>query len=252
MDYIGGTLQRIMGRRNNNQPAEQTWRKFEAMASNRGDAVGLRKFYATLTPEERADVAATFADDLGKNNAGEFSVAHFLSQTEKLSDDAIRTIFGTDGARSIANLRTLGAEVKRVTGAMNSRKSGSGVAVGYRGWLIDGLFGLAAGGGGVGAGGGASAAAIAGATAAIGANAMRNAVSARMLTSTRFTNWLKQAPNTTSPQAINRHFDRLGEIAKAEPALAGDIETLRNAIMQAANDNPAGRLAAEDQNAQEN
>lgn len=250
MDYISGTLQRIMGRRNANQPAEQAWRKFEAMASSRGDAIGLKRFYATLTPEERADVAATFAEDLGKNNAGEFSVAHFLSQSEKLSDDAIETIFGPQGAESIRNLRALGSEVKRVTGAMNSRTSKTGVANNYRDWLYNLLLGGIAGGGGAITGG--STAAIAGAGAALGANALRSALTARSLTSPNIARWIAQAPRTASPKAIDNHFARLSDIAKAEPALAGEIESLRNAIMQAANDNPASRLAAEDQDAKEN
>lgn len=235
MEYITGTVQKVLGKRNANVPAEQMWRRFESMASARGDAVGLKRLYATLTPDERADVAATFAHELGRNNAGDFSVSHFLRQSEKLSDDALRTIFGKEGAESVANLRTLGREVKRVTGAMNSRKSGTGVANNYRDWLYNLLLGGIAGGGGAVTGG--SSTAIAGAGAALGANAVRSALSARSLTSTKLTKWLAQAPRSATPQAINQHYARLGDIAKAEPALAGEIESLRSAIMNAANDN---------------
>ncbi len=244
MEYITGTVQKVLGKRNANLPAETVWQRFQSMASGKGDAVGLKRFYATLTPEERSDVAATFAEQLGKNSAGEFSVAQFLTQSGKLSDDAIRTIFGPDGAQSVANLRLLGREVKRVTGAMNSRTSKTGVANNYKDWLINLMLGGIAGGGGAATGGGT--AAMAGATVAVGANAARNILSARALMSPRLTKWLARAPATTSPAAIDAHFARLGEIAKAEPALAGEIDAIRRAIMGAANDNVGVSAAASD------
>jgi len=246
MEYIGGTVQTLLGKRQANVPAEKMWTRFQAMASNRGDAVGLRKFYASLAPDERSDVAATFASELGRNNAGEFSVAHFLSQSENLSEDALRTVFGPQGAESIRNLRMLGTEVKRVTSAMNSRTSKSGVALGWRSRLTDLLLGGGLGGAaGLASGGtGTTLGAVAGAAVVGGANAGRNYLSARALMSPDLTRWLRQTPQSSNPQAMQAHMRRLGAIARAEPMLAGDIDILTRAI----NDNlpVAAQSAAEE------
>lgn len=240
MDYIENTVQKMLGRRQDNLPAETVAKRFESMSSN--DARGLRKFYATLTPEERADVAATFAETLGRNNKDGFTVTQFLRQTTKLSDETARTLFGPEGAQSIQNLRKIGKEVERVTGAMNSRTSKSGVAS-FRDWM----WSLMAGGGGAFVGG-IEAAAAAGGVA--GATAANQIFTARALMSPKIQKWILQTPKTTNPRAIDAHFNRLGEIAKAEPALAGEIEVLRKGILGAANDN-TGKLAAENQNAEE-
>lgn len=248
MDYINNTVQKVVGKRNANLSSEQVYRRFESMAKGK-DAVGLRRFYATMTPEEQADVAATFAQELGKNNKGDFSVAHFLSQSTKLSDDAARTIFGVEGAQSIQNLRVLSKEVNRVTSAMNSRTSKTAVANNYRQWLPNVIFGGLAGGG-VGYATGDGSLGTAGAGALLGVGAARNVITARMLMSPKITKWIRTAPATTNPAAINAHFERLGEIAKVEPALAGEIKALQDAVMKAANDNSlATRSFASDENA---
>lgn len=234
MEYIGGTVQRIMGKRNNNLPAESAWKKFAGMANTGGDARGLRKFYASLAPDERADVAATFANDLGKNNAGEFSTSHFLSQTENLSDDAVRTIFGPEGAKSIANLRTLATESKRVTSSMNSRKSGTAVGNDFRSWLFNAILG-----GGSGAlAGGSGAMAIGGAATAMGVKAGRDVLSARALMSPDLTKWLRQTPRTTSPAAINAHLAKV-------PSSVMDAKALQDYLRATVASSP-GRAAAEE------
>lgn len=232
MDYITGTLQKIIGKRGSNHSAEQIFQRFENLSKPNGDSRSLRKLYASLEPDEAADVAATFAQDLGKNNKGDFSVAHFLSQSNNLSDQALLTIFGKEGAASVRNLRSLGKEVNRVTGAMNSRTSKSAIPGDYRSWLFNMVLG----------GGGALAGSPEVMAAAVGLGAVkagRDVLSARALMSPNITKWLKMAPNTANPKAINTHYQRLAEIAKAEPALANEIEVFRSAIMQAANDNPA-------------
>lgn len=246
MDYINGTIQKVIGKRNANKPAEQVFTTFSNMAKGK-DAAGLRKFYATLEPDEAADVAATFASELGRNNKGEFTVAHFLSQSEKFSDSALTTIFGRDGAESVKNLRTIGSEVARVTGSMNSRKSGTAVGNDYRSWVFNLMLGA-----GSGAYSGNVATGVAAAAAGAGIKASRDILSARALMSPKITKWLKMAPRTTNPKAIDAHFERLGDIARAEPALAQDIEVIRQAFMQAANDNAAlSTSVAQDQDPQE-
>ena len=63
--------------------------------------------------------------------------------------------------------------------------------------------------------------------------------------SPKVTGWLRSAPKTTDPAAINKHWAKLGAIAKAEPALAAEIDAFRNGILGAANDN-AQRAVAQD------
>lgn len=247
MDLIENTVQKLIGKRGQNLSAEQVASKFESMAKN--DAEGLRKFWAQLDPTEKADVQATFAQALGRNNKGEFSPAIFLNNVggaqRKMSERAIRIVFGKDGAQSVKNLQKLATEVNRVTGAMNSRTSKSGVATTMREWL----FSLV-GGGGLGAMSGNIGATAATAGVGLAAKGATEVLSARALMSPKIQKWLLQTPSTKSPKAIDAHFNRLGDIAKAEPALAGEIETLRKAILGAANDN-AGSLAAENQNTEE-
>ena len=96
--------------------------------------------------------------------------------------------------------------------------------------------GLAASGGGT---------AIAAGVTGLAIKAGRDALSAKMLLSPKVTNWARTAPKTTNPKVINAHWDKLGAIAKAEPALAAEIDAFRNGILGAANDN-AQRAVAED------
>jgi hypothetical protein len=228
MEYITGTVQKLIGKRGASLSSEEIARKFSSMS--RTDARGLRRFYATLDPDEAADVSATFAEQIGRNNKGEFSVAHFLAQTapNKLSDEAARTIFGPQGAESIRNLRALGREVNRVTSAMNSRTSKSGVAGGWRDLIFNTVLGgIAGGGAGLTSG---SVAAMAGAATVVGANSARNFISARGLMSPNLTKWLRQIPAGSNSSAMQAHLGRLGQIAKLEPALAGDIDIIRRAV----------------------
>lgn len=254
MDYINSTVQKLIGRRGANMSAEQVASKFESMARN--DAEGLRKFWSALGPEERADMQATFAGALGRNNKGEFSPAIFLNNVggsnRKMSERAIRTVFGKDGAQSVANLKTLATEVNRLNAMRNSSNTARGNN--YNSWLLETLGFLGGGGAGIasGSGGiGTAATAAAGAATMGGLKAGRDILNARMLMSPKIQKWIAQAPKTANPKAIDAHFGRLEAIARAEPALAGDIEALRQGIMRAANDNPATTLAAEDHDLRE-
>ena len=238
-EFINGTVQKIIGKRSSPLSSEQIFRKFKSMATPGGDAKGLRKMYAALDKGEAADVAATFAESLGKNNKGDFSTAHFVSQAEKIPDSALTTIFGKEGAQSVKNLKLLSKEHSRLVSAAGG--SQTGLRMDYKGWLWNAVAGVAAGG--------ATANVSAGAGAAIGLGAAKLAKdlnTSRLLMSPKITRWLRTAPKSTSPKAIDAHFGKLGEIAKGEPALAGDIKSLQDLILKSANDN-AQRAAASDQ-----
>ena len=245
--YIDGTLQKLIGKRNSTMSDQQVFAKFRSLADPKGDGPALERFMSEMSPDEVADVAATFADDLGRNSKKEFSTAFLVSQAEKLKENptALKAIFGDAGAKSLDNLITLSREHARVTNA--ARGSQTGVRADYRSWLTNAIF---TGGAGLTAGltqGAGTAALAATATAAtVGAAKLgKDALSARLLMSPKVTGWLRSAPKTTDPAAINKHWAKLGAIAKAEPALAAEIDAFRNGILGAANDN-AQRAVAQD------
>lgn len=237
MEYISGTLQKMIGKRQDNMPAERVADNLLSIARN--DAAGLRKFYASLDPSEAEDVAATLAQTLGRNQKGEFSLPAFVKETGRMDDRTVRTVFGARGAESVKNLRLIAREADRVQSSMNSRKSGSGVA------MRDVLLGLFTGGGagglGVVAGAGTLGTAAA-AGAGLAASGVVQVLSARALMSTRLSRWILRAPRTQNRAAVNRHLTGLGAIAGAEPAIANDIGVIRGLF--GANDNVAGLNAA--------
>lgn len=250
MAFIKNTVQKIVGKRDSNLSPARVFENFKTMASPKGDEAGLARMIREMEPEERADIAATFADALGKNNKGEFSTAHLLSQSEKLPRAARVNLFGADGAQSLDNLLRLAKEHARVMGGLNHSRTG--VANDYRSWLLNVALGGGTGIGSIAAGsGGMTAAAVGAATAATGAGIKggRDILTARALMSPDIAKWLASSPRTNNPQAINRHFDRLAAIAAREPALAADIQQIQQAILRAANENAAGatmRAAASD------
>ncbi len=252
MEFITGTVQKIIGKRNSNLSSEQVFSRFEAMARPRGDEAGLARMMRTMEPDEQADIAATFADTLGKNGKGEFSTAFLAKRAEDLPHAAKVNLFGQEGAASLERLVKLAKEHARVTGSFNNSRTGQ--ANDYRSWLTNLLFGggttaiaSVAGGGGLS---GAAVSAAAGAAAVGGLKAGRDALSAKALMSTELTKWLATAPATTSPKAINSHFDRLKAIAARQPALQADIRQLQDRMMNAANDF-TGKAAASRPNTSE-
>lgn len=238
MDLIQGTIQKLIGKRGSTLTPGQVAANFRSMATPKGDEAGLAKMMQAMTPEERGDIAATFAEALGKNRSGEFSTAFLASQAENIPEAARRHIFGPEGAESLRNLVTLAKAHK----AVPMGGSPTGAANDYRSWLGNLVFGaglpLAAGGGG--------ASAVGGAVAIGGIKAGRDILTARALMSPKITKWIVNAPRTTNPAAIDAHFQRLSRIAAQEPALAGDIQIIQQRLMEAAQQSP-GRLAAEEE-----
>ena len=254
-NFVENVAAKLLGDPNNPKSTRQAANVIDTWV--KGDFARFRSLWGSLGKNERDMIRASVADEMGKDAKGNFAPHIFLNATSGkqrvASDRAFRAMFGDEGFRSIQNLRTISEELNRLNSMRNRSNSARGVN--YDTWLLDSLLGGGASGaagllaGGMGTG---AAAAAAGGAAVAGINASRNVLNARMLTNPRITKWIATAPKTTNPRAIDRHFARLGDIAKAEPALAGDIEVLRKSIMTAANENTAMPLAAGDQNAEEN
>lgn len=239
--YIDDVLSRFLGPRDAPISAETAYSRLANMARPRsGDARRLGEMYRSLEPEERATVAATFAESLGRRSPGEdFSPALFVSQARKLSPEARRVIFGPAGARSIDNLARLS---QHQTEALNSlNRSRTGVTQNYN-EMLKGALGFVSGGGASGLLSGSPAVAVAGAVGGLGAGvsgvAARN-VSARMLMSQRFVQWIERAPRNPNPALIAAHINRLSTIAAAEPAIAGEVGALQQRLVSAVQRSPA-------------
>lgn len=237
MDFIKNTIQKVIGKRDAHFPPEKIIANLRSMMSPKGDSAGLARIVKEMEPDEQADLAATIAEGLGKNTNGEFSTAFLVRHIEKLPRSARVAVFGPQGARSLDNLAMLAREHKRVSGALGG--SPTGAANDWRSWLTTLVF---SGGGGFALDGGGTAIATAAGAAALKGG--RDALSARALMSPKITGWLRSAPRTSDPKAINMHFDRLKAIAAREPALAPEIERLQEIVMRAANENSVTSRAA--------
>lgn len=255
MDFIKNTIQKLTGPRGAPLAPEAAATRIKAWASAKGDSSSLGKIMAQATPEEQADIGATFADALGKNRKGEFSTALLADNIEALPARARQILFGPDGAKSLNNIQMLAKEHSRVMGSLGG--SPTALAGDARGWMMRLIFGAGGSLLEAGAGGGLTGSAIAGAatTAGLtGAKVARDALSARALMSTKLTGWLRSAPKTADPQAINAWYDRLKVIAVREPALAPEVKRIQDAFMGAANSNltPSAAASQADQANQNN
>jgi hypothetical protein len=236
MEFIGGTVQKLVGKRNSNMTPEATFDKFKAMASPRGDEAGLGKMMAQMEPGEAADIRATLASTLGRNKNGEFSTAFLINQANNLPRAALVHIFGEDGVTSIDNLAKLARASKSVTDQFNHSKTGVARAGDV---FRSSLMTLAGFGGGAGlssVGTGLATAATTGAGLAA-----RDMLSARALMSTNLTRWMTKAPKT--PADIQSHIARLSVVAAREPAISGEVLALQQRLSQAFGATPQ-RLAA--------
>lgn len=249
MTYISDVVQRFVGKKNNPKSGEQVFQAFENMTKPRGDNRRAVAMLKSLSDEERADVAATIADQLGrKNGEADFSPAYFVSQAARISPKARIAVFGADGARDIQALVTLSKAHQAAVGRLNNTRSG---VVGQYGKLITSVL-IGGGTGTVIAGpvGGV----IGAAGSALAAMGSKN-IAARVLMSKGFAQWLAKAPVSDNPKLVARHIAELGRIAAANPAVQGDIAALQQALTGAVNDNAViGRAAAsgeEGQNQQE-
>lgn len=251
-EFIKGTVEKIIGKRGADLSAEKIAGNFQAMTGPKGDVAGFGKMMAILAPDEAHDVAATFADGLGKNTKGEFSTAFLVKGVDKLSRPVQEAMFGSAGAESLRNLQTLAREHSRVVGNLNHSRTGA--SINFQGQLAKWL-GLGGGGGAIGlmTGGGTGAAigTAAGAAVAGAVTGTRDVLTARMAMSPKITSWLANAPRSATPAQVDKYFGKLNLIALRNPALAGDIQTLQQRIMQSANDNTAGRAVASGDNQQD-
>lgn len=192
--------------------------------ASKGNAVRLRKFLDALPDGERGMVRATLIEQLGRatdgaqNAAGDaFSLGKFLTDWNKLSEGAKGALFGAESRAALNDLARVAQGTKEAQRYANMSNTSGGI------W---GNLGLLAGGATV-----SPEAAVAGGAAQL--------IGGRLLASPRFARWLARTPQRGNPEV---HIERLGRIARAEPAIANEVFGLQQAL-RAVNDN-AGRVGA--------
>ncbi len=219
--------------------AETASQRLISMAQGKGNHDKFAAMWNVLDDAERSDLSATIAASLGRKANGDFSVSTLIGSLDPAKGINPRTaklIFGDDGADALVDLRTIaGAKI----GASSERNySASGkvlnrTAGGLRG-LIFGALGLTAGG---------PAGAVAAPMAGQFIKNWGEARAARMLLNQDFTKVLRNAPNTTSPKAIDAYFARVAAI----PSIAAnDNAAFASALREAASRLP-GQAVAEEQ-----
>lgn len=199
----------------------------------RDNAGDLSRVWQRLSPVEQRDAAATLAEGLGRTaDDGTFSVARFLSQTDKLKPEQRRIVFGDEGARSIANLRTLSRAFQDSTSSVN--RSRSGVVGNFNNFLRDLVTGGGVlGAGGFAAGGGQGAMTGAGLGGSIlAARGLGRLLSARAMMSPDLSRWMATAAQARTPGAVANQIGKLSIVAKRDPALSQDIQSLHQILSE--------------------
>lgn len=226
---------RLVGRADD-RSSEAVFARLQAMASPRGDGRRMAEVLRVMSPEERADLAATVADSLGRRAAGEeFSPALFASQARRLSDPARILIFGREGAEAVDDLARLARNFVAVQGRMNNSRSGQ--VSNYRAFFGS-MFGTGSLGSAAGAIAGGPAGGVAGGAAGMALGAAANAaavtarnLSARLLTYRPFVRWLGRAPRSNDPRAIQAHIRELGGLGRNAP-VAVEMQNLQQMLLR--------------------
>lgn len=235
-EFINGTLKEFMGSRGSPLPAETAAQRLVSMAQGKGKFDKFSAMWQQLEKAEQADVAATIASSLGRKQNGDFSAAFLIKNLDPnkgINPRTARLIFGKEGAEALNDLRIL-AQAK---GAAMDRLSPSGQAIGKQTGgvrqLLMSAFGFSQGG---------VVGAVAAPMAAGFLTKMGEQRAARLLLNPDFTKWLRNAPNTTNPKAIDRYFGKLGGISSIA---ANDNQAFTKALMDHFAKSP-GRAAGED------
>jgi hypothetical protein len=220
LETIDNVLEPIIGKGASKSGEEVVGSLQRSMKGNNRRFV---EFLDALPEAERNDVRATLISRLGRSTKGNqndegsaFSLQTFLSNWDEIGESAKRALFGAESRAAMNDLAKVASASRQAQSYAN--KSNTGGAVGG---LLTGV------------------AAIPSMLAIVPAQYLTG----RLIASPRFARWLARAPRTNlSPPA---YIDRLSRIARAEPAIAGDILSLQRHLSNAFSQSPA-RLAADE------
>jgi hypothetical protein len=171
------------------------------------------RFLNALPESERANVRASIIGGLGRATASkqgsegtDFSLDTFLTNWNKVGERAKNAYFGPEARSALNDLAQIAEGTREAQGYRNM--SNTGGAVGNLLTLFSGV------------GGPFTFAKVVGTQYGLG----------RLLASPRFARWLARAPKAKNPQA---YVGKLSGVAKAEPAIAGDVLAVQRRLQDA-------------------
>lgn len=232
-DVIDNVVMPIIGRRGE-KSGEQVMRALQSAAQSNGSR--LRRFIAALPEEEAGTVRASMIEAMGRSTPGQqnaagdaFSLNTFLTNWNRLSNSARRTVFTGESFHAIQDLARV-AEAARSAGAYaNTSRTGGVVMQGA-------TYGVGLTSGGL---------------PAVAATLAAQYVGGRLLASPGVARALARIGGSRSPRQARAAVERLSSIAARNPALASDIGQLQQGLMRALNDNLERPLAASEPNNQQ-
>lgn len=231
----------LLGPKDNPFSAEATASAIKnMMGAKSGDLQKLQRVFQTFEPDEAADFAASIAGNLGRDANGKFSFKLFMNGVDSLNPRAIRLVFGEDGAKALKDWRIISQAKFEAQSARNTSNTG-GVVARMGGGLKDLLWGAMAY---------SSAGPAGGVVAQAGSNLFRklgDARAARLLMNPKFTNAIRQAPQTSNPKAIDAYFGRLVKSVSATPQAANDVDAFVGALRESFARSPERAAADEKQ-----
>jgi hypothetical protein len=221
-DYINGVLKKFMGGRNTPLAPERAAERMSSMAMSRADYDALSGFMAKAEPGERADIAATFAEQLGKGKNGEFGLGALATNIDKMPANVRTLVFGKDGASALDDLRVLGRAKSDTAGGLNNSRSGVVMArqIGTR------LASSATAGGVLGGWVGAVLGPVITETAAV----IGQRRAANLLLNPQFTKALRSVGTNPNPAAVKVLGSRLAVVASRNPAIAEEVGAFMQAL----------------------
>ena len=221
-DYINGVLKKFMGGRNTPLAPERAAERMSSMAMSRADYDALSGFMAKAEPGERADIAATFAEQLGKGRNGEFGLGSLATNIDKMPANVRTLVFGKDGASALEDLRVLARAKSDTAGGLNNSRSGVVMArqIGTR------LASSATAGGVLGGWAGAVLGPVITETAAV----IGQRRAANLLLNPQFTKVLRSVGTNPNPAATKVLITRLANLAGRNPAIAEEVAAFAQAL----------------------
>lgn len=233
-------VERLLGPKNNPFPPERTAAAVDSMIKSKGDFGRFKQVIDALDPAERADLSASVFGNMGRDANGNFSFKLFMNAVDGMNPRAVRLLAGDDGAKALKDLRIIAGAKYEAQSARNFSNTG-GVVSRMGGGLKDLLWGAMAY---------SSAGPAGGVVAQAGSNLFRklgDARAARLLMNPKFTNAIRQAPQTSNPKAIDAYFGRLVKSVSATPQAANDVDAFVGALRESFARSPERAAANEKQ-----
>jgi hypothetical protein len=208
---IEDSLQRII-----NSDAPETIYRY-ALSGTKLGGTRINNIMKSISNEEKDILRSTVINRIGfQESTGEFSPAKFLTEFNKISPEAKNAIFSTEQRTSLNNFAKVIERIKKVDATGNFSNTTP--------HAILGLLGAGALGGVTG---GAPGGIMAVGTALGAAN-----ITARLMTSHKFINWLADATTKQTPGVLSKHLEKLGIIASRNKELRKDILNYLESINQ--------------------